>query len=1105
MIEMKRVRLINWHNFVNDTIDFGQITYMVGVNAVGKTTILDAIRYCLTTNKTFNALGNKRSGRTLQGSVHGKQREENTYTRPGHTVSYVGIEFLDQSRKASFVITVRVESESPELETKQLRQTWYISPLGCRLEDLPYVDELTGQPASRERFAPRQGKMPPLDRQSEARDKICQRLGLGLPGSKLAKDFGETFPMGTSVEEISDFKTFIYQYILPQPEIDLDFMQQDEEELENLSAVLLQAQERARLLKEIVDAGAKARQLEHDALANRGFVVYADHREMAGREEEILQQLERCNLQIEALQEKYKSAEADKEEAKAELEKALIEGNSDLEQKLEGMKDYYRQLKKELNEAERRFRSFQQVCDDIQQLQTRVQPLGLALPEELLPESIQEMPQRRQSELEASLRAHLKQMEQALDDLRTQTIVDCAEKKKMLEALYQKIRILQAGDLPYPDGGCAQQVRDTINEALVQQGMEPDARIVCELLYMIDESWQSCAEACLGGRRFDIIVSPEHYRTAKHACEKLGQQVRAVSLLDSGALQRSLSEQNRPLPGSLAEKVKSENQLVDAYVADHLGKIICCDTSDQLEQYPNSATRDLLRHYPYRLARLRTPQLFIGQDARRRQLDEATQKAEELRIQLRRLEKTRQEHTDLCTLCQQKLNDRELSALIGGWDSRAMFDKKTADCLAMGEEIETCENDPMLLASRQRKELLRKDAKDMENAGLAVRDQLNREKDAAAGYQDKQEKAIADADIARAAWEQYAADNPLYQQEIEDKYDKALQTRTPEQIARAQRNTQEKADKAFENYRQESLLPLQKDYNEIYSCDFRLGLEDIALYQSPYDDLIRIELEKTRANLEKAKQRCKDRFRQDVLFRLRGGIDEAQRLFRELNRIMGKLSYGEETYRFAIGPSENAELNEFYQLIVHSANQQLPEEGTLDALAYQPNAVYESQLDELMEHIMADLRSAAEARQQGKKVDSIELSRYVDYRQYLNCDIEITNSVTGKTTRLSRVSGDSSGGENQAPFYIAICASLLKVYQKTENSIRLVLLDEAFSKMTSDRIRPMMMMFRKMDLQVVMITTVEKASAIQPFCDITHSIVKKGTRNAICPFYQEEA
>ena len=116
MIELKRLKLINWHNFENVTFDCARLTYMIGVNAVGKTTILDAIRYCLTTNRNFNALGNKKSGRTLQGSVHAKQRGENAYRRPGHTVAYIGAEFWDSVKRTPFVIAVRVESEGPMQE-----------------------------------------------------------------------------------------------------------------------------------------------------------------------------------------------------------------------------------------------------------------------------------------------------------------------------------------------------------------------------------------------------------------------------------------------------------------------------------------------------------------------------------------------------------------------------------------------------------------------------------------------------------------------------------------------------------------------------------------------------------------------------------------------------------------------------------------------------------------------------------------------------------------------------------------------------------------------------------------------------------------------------
>ena len=35
MIELKRLKLINWHNFENTTFDCARLTYMIGVNAVG--------------------------------------------------------------------------------------------------------------------------------------------------------------------------------------------------------------------------------------------------------------------------------------------------------------------------------------------------------------------------------------------------------------------------------------------------------------------------------------------------------------------------------------------------------------------------------------------------------------------------------------------------------------------------------------------------------------------------------------------------------------------------------------------------------------------------------------------------------------------------------------------------------------------------------------------------------------------------------------------------------------------------------------------------------------------------------------------------------------
>ena len=85
----------------------------------------------------------------------------------------------------------------------------------------------------------------------------------------------DRFQMGTSMDEIPNFREFLYQYILPQPELDLEALQGDRLELENLHAVLAEAQTRADALDEIVRYGREATEKQTEALVNRGAALLA--------------------------------------------------------------------------------------------------------------------------------------------------------------------------------------------------------------------------------------------------------------------------------------------------------------------------------------------------------------------------------------------------------------------------------------------------------------------------------------------------------------------------------------------------------------------------------------------------------------------------------------------------------------------------------------------------------------------------------------------------------------------------------------------------------------------------------------------------------------
>ena len=1096
MIELKRLKLINWHNFENVTFDCARLTYMIGVNAVGKTTILDAIRYCLTTNRNFNALGNKKSGRTLQGSVHAKQRGENAYRRPGRTVAYIGAEFWDSVKRTNFVIAVRVESEGPMQELHPGDQTWYISEDGITLEKLPFIDPRTGAPSAKEDFKPAVGRLSYTRSPSEARDRICRALGIGRAASPLGKKFNEVFQMGTSMDEIPNFREFLYQYILPQPELDLDALQGDRVELENLHAVLAEAQTRAAALEQIVEYGREASAKETDALVNRGAALLARAEADAGEHEVWQGHLDAGRRQMAELNAAYETAKNAEAEARRSYLAAHGAASASGEGRaLDAMTEELARKKSALDAASRKVSGLEQTADTVTNLLTVLNRSGFAVEKALWPVSLTE---GRLPDLTAALDKLEKPLEEQYFAAR-QSAADLArgqeEKRAELDAV-------SGGKWVYPHGDAATKVRDAVNAELKSRGMTPDAKIFCELLSVADESWQDCVEACLGDRRFDILVPPNHYAAAKSAFVALGERVGPISLLDTPGIRSANRRADTPPADSLAAQVESENPLAAQYADTILRRIVCCDTPDTLENYPDSATRDLLRHHPFRLERLRKPQRYIGLDARRARAGALEEELAALGERRREAAQTEKQLKAAYDQYQNVLRTHALEQLAGLWASRAALDTAKADYTAQEQKLTDCRENP-LLQELYKEEEAREAAweaarKAVEQVGGDIRvceKQL-------ASCEAEQTKAVETARQSTAAAEAFFGKYPLLEPLAQERK-KGLMTggRTARAAAQTAEKAQTKLDDGLQSYLSTTLEPAQKEYNERYVCDYPLGLAGVEQYRAQHESLVRIDLERYAARLEQAQRDCKDRFRKDILFRMKDDIFNARRQFRELNKVMEQLTYGEEVYRFELEPSRDPQLAAFYQVIVDKGNQQMTDTDSLDNLAATADPVYERQVDELMEKIMADVDENTRARQEGR-TGSATLSDYVDYRTYLDYDIKVTNRVTGQQADLSRISRDSSGGENQAPFYVAICASLLQIYEKSENSIRLVLLDEAFSKMTSDRIRPMMELFRRLQLQVLLISTVEKSTAIQPYCDITYSIVRHGDVNAIAPFYR---
>jgi len=96
------------------------------------------------------------------------------------------------------------------------------------------------------------------------------------------------------------------------------------------------------------------------------------------------------------------------------------------------------------------------------------------------------------------------------------------------------------------------------------------------------------------------------------------------------------------------------------------------------------------------------------------------------------------------------------------------------------------------------------------------------------------------------------------------------------------------------------------------------------------------------------------------------------------------------------------------------------------------------------------------------------------YRNYHDYDMHVSDprDPDGRPSSVDRHSGKFSGGENQSPYFIAILACYLRAYHRYEKrrkdpSLALVPIDEAFSKLSGERIKDCIDALKALDLQGV--------------------------------------
>ena len=668
------------------------------------------------------------------------------------------------------------------------------------------------------------------------------------------------------------------------------------------------------------------------------------------------------------------------------------------------------------------------------------------------------------------------QLAKALDELAESYRADLVRNEDLLKQqrdksilLHAEINNLRNKKLSYPPNTI--KLKEAVEKEFIKLGISSPVRIFSDLLEISDAHWQNAVEGYLNTQRFYLITEPQHYRTALAVYNRIKKEVHTVGLVNTDKLDLDFpAEQN-----SLAYLINSANRHAKAYAIYLLNRVIRCDDVQKLKEHKVAITADCMLYQNYAVRKIneevyRTP--FIGAVAYEVQL---RNKLAELAATDEAI-KTASKKSELNKAVATKLNDCKIHVLEDNLNAPAELKKYEVLINREKIELQKAQNDPSYIQIQIQIDYCRQTvakkqqehSRCLETIGQ-LKNQLTECVNALAGSS----RSIL---AAENSFQKICAENQEIATLGQMKYAEQSKSKSPAAIA--QNYLPQRA--GLENKRQEyygDLLKLQSSYGSKYDCDLGSGCDQIAAYVQEHHKLTASDIIKYEADLQRAKSNCHAEFRESFLARLKENIENAKLEFKNLNSALRDIYYGEDSYKFDL--TSNKKKESIYQMITAKNN----EAGSnLWSDAFQDE--YKEEMADLFAKLTVD-------DDKGEKV----LAEYTDYRCYLDYDI-IVEKKNGTVQRFSKIYGEKSGGETQTPYYVAIAASFVQLY-KLGDTIRIIMLDEAFDKLDDNRISAMMDFFNSQHFQIILATPPSKIEIIGEKVDTVLMAMRDGNTSII--------
>lgn len=1078
MKKLTGMRLINWHAFVDESMEIENSVLVSGDNGAGKSTILDAIQFVLTCSKNhFNKAANENSKRNLIGYVRYKTgREGSEYIRSGDITAHIALEFYEEARKNYFIIGAAIDSSSESSE-----KVMFYRIEKHKIKELTYTDNGTPLDISNFKIAHKSKSIQTYTNYGDAKKDFLNKFG------RIGEKFNELLPKALAFKPITDVKDFVYQYILEEKELSIDNLRENirtYKECQDLVEDVKKRIEKLQIIKESYEEYERA--VKNVNL--HSFIIEIVEKEILKEEIRVLEEKlirdenaknlkgkhqEELNNKINESEDKRNNIQitlSTNEECivLASIEKRISEKVNSLERLSSMRKTFANKLKEE----ERKLKSLSELG---------IEAIDINIFLSFTKDIDKELENFINSAKSLSGKLELRKDDDLKNSGKYETEIE--KNRQDLKEVEEGIKQLEKRNLQYPKNVTL--LKEDIISNFRALGIKDEPKILCEILEITDGKWKNAVEGYLNTQRFYLIVEGENFDKALFLYHRLVKKngMHSVGLINT----LKLENYDEVDVNSLAAVVTSKSRDAKRFVNMILGKVIREEEINKLKEHKMAITPDCML-YKNHVARAIDPNVYerpyIGSEAYKIQLEQFKEKKEILRSTIVSLSEKKKDLDDEIKI----IKDNKL-------------DRISEEAYVVREE----KNEKLSLdALKNQKEELSKNSAFIElNFKL---EEVNREIEKLRSEKDEVLKNIGSLDAMITSRKQNI-DNKLsiLERREEDLKEKNLiNTRIFEEaekrveferkaksleIINSNFTSSRNNNIARKQNRLEELKNVQIEYNREYEFGASIGEDGIDSFLSELEKLRKSTIIEYKDNVKKAKERAELEFREHFISKINENITIAKKEFKDLNRALQGVKFGNEEYEFKIEKSKDARVNKYYDMIMDERN--IGQGYTLFTQEYEDR--YKEVLEELFDKLTID----------GEREEQ-ELHIFTDYRTYMNYDIRIKHS-NGEHSLFSKVCKEKSGGETQTPYYVAMAASFKQLYSMPTNSepIGLILFDEAFDKMDESRIIAMMEFFNKLPLQLIIAAPPQKIDTITPFVN-TVLLTIKGEDYSLIEGYKNE-